>query len=119
MRTSDDGRFCLVRRQAVLLLLLLLLPLLLLLLLLLLFRPQYNNSFQKRIAPNSSSQISRSRLQNTRTPTHTMSAAGGGPNLNAWKAILDFSTRHTEPEPNPDIKPMSAGAAARSIIEFL
>ena len=40
-----------------------------------------------------------------------MSAAGGGgPNLNAWKALLDFSTRHTEPEPNPDIKPMSKGA---------
>jgi hypothetical protein len=42
-----------------------------------------------------------------------MSAAGGGgggPSLNAWKALLDFSTRHTEPEPNPDIKPMSKGA---------
>ena len=42
-----------------------------------------------------------------------MSAAGGGgggPSLNAWKALLDFSTRHTEPEPNPDIKPMSKGS---------
>lgn len=42
-----------------------------------------------------------------------MSAAGGGgPNLNAWKALLDFSTRHTEPEPNPDIKPISKEDAA-------
>ena len=41
-----------------------------------------------------------------------MSAAGGGggPGLNAWKALLDFSTRHTEPESNPDVKPMSKGA---------
>jgi hypothetical protein len=38
------------------------------------------------------------------------SGGGGGPNLNAWKALLDFSTRHTEPEPNPDIKPISKGA---------
>jgi hypothetical protein len=43
------------------------------------------------------------------TPPSTMSAPGGGPNLNAWKALLDFSTRHTDPEPNPDVKPLSKG----------
>lgn len=32
--------------------------------------------------------------------------------MNAWKALLDFSTRHTEPEPNPNIKPMSKEDAA-------
>jgi hypothetical protein len=41
-----------------------------------------------------------------------MSASGGGnPSLNMWKALLDFSTRNTEPEPNRDVKPMSKGAA--------